>query len=263
MKKPGLFGAASFAALCALAINIFLTAPAAAQVPEIKEKPRMYSYVSLWQLPRPQWPEFGKNKAETQPIFDKALAGGGIVAYGEDQTLVHTAEGYTHDRWWSAMSLAGVLNVLDQIYKSGSPASPMSAAATKHADMVFVSRFYNWKPGTYKDAYTEGSYYKLKADAPDDSIEKLARHVVGPVMEKLLADGAIVEWEIDTLAVHTEAPGMFYIFVISPNAEGLDKVNAAIRESFKSNPLGIPAFDAVVDYSQHRDDLARTNAVYK
>jgi hypothetical protein len=43
----------------------------------------------------------------------------------------------------------------------------------------------------------------------------------------------------------------------------LDKVNAAIRESFKANPLGGPAFASMVEFSQHRDEVARTNATYK
>ena len=49
-----------------------------------------------------------------------------------------------------------------------------------------------------------------------------------PVLEKLLADGSLIEYEIDTEAIHTEAPGAFWIDVISPNAEGLDKLNAAL-----------------------------------
>ena len=49
------------------------------------------------------------------------------------------------------------------------------------------------------------------------------------MLEKLLADGSIVEYEIDTEAIHSEAPGAFSIDVISPNAEGLDKLNATLK----------------------------------
>ena len=79
----------------------------------------------------------------------------------------------------------------------------------------------------------------------------------------MMADGALVEYEIDTEAIHTEAPGTFWIFYITANAEGLDKVNAALRDTLKANPLGGPAFNSMVDFSQHRDYLARTNATYK
>jgi hypothetical protein len=30
--------------------------------------------------------------------------------------LIHQPDGATHDEWWSAMSMAGLLNVLDQYY---------------------------------------------------------------------------------------------------------------------------------------------------
>ena len=161
------------------------------------------------------------------------------------------------------MSMAALLNVLDKFYKSGTPTSPVLASATKHADGIFVSRHYNWRPGTYKGAYTRVAYYKLKPDVPEHAIETLSKSFIVPLLEKLLADGSIIEYEIDTEAIHTEAPGTFWVFYIAANAEGLDKVNAALRERMKSNPLGGPAFGSMVDFSVHRDYLARSNATYK
>jgi hypothetical protein len=159
--------------------------------------------------------------------------------------------------------MAGVLNVLDQFFKSGSSTSPALASAIKHEDGIDVSRFYNWKPGAYKDVYTYGSVYKLKADAPDDAVETLSKTTLVPLLEKLLADGAIVEYDIDTQAIHTQAPGSFYIFVTAANAEGLDKFRAARQEAIKASPLFSPAFDAATDYTAHRDFLSRTNATFK
>ena len=48
------------------------------------------------------------------------------------------------------MSMAGVLNVLDQVYTSGSATAPVLATATKHWDGLFVSRYYNWHSGSWK-----------------------------------------------------------------------------------------------------------------
>jgi len=103
----------------------------------------------------------------------------------------------------------------------------------------------------------------LKADAPDDAVDKLSKNFIAPLMEKLLADGTLHEYEIDTEAIHTEAPGTFWIFYITANAEGLDKVNAALRETMKANPMNGPAFGSMVDFTPHRDNLVRTNATYK
>jgi len=111
--------------------------------------------------------------------------------------------------------------------------------------------------------YTHGSSYKLKASAPSDAVDTLSKNLMVPLMEKLLADGTIHEYEIDTEAIHTEAPGTFWLFYLAANAEGLDKANAALREPLKANPLDVPAFDSMVDFTEHRDYLARTNATYK
>jgi hypothetical protein len=251
-------------ALIALTLILGMSAVAAlGQTSEVKEKPRMYSYVSNWSIPRSQWADMEKATASTQAILEKSLATGTLVAYGSDTNLLHEPEGSTHDSWWSAMSLAGLLNVLDQIHKSDNATSPVLSSATKHWDDIYVSRYYNWHAGSWKDVYTYGSSYKLKADAPADAVDQLSKNLIVPTMEKLLADGTIHEYEIDTQAIHTQAPGTFWIFYIGANAEALDKVNAAIRESFKANPLGGPAFASMVDFTPHRDELARTNATYK
>jgi len=248
--------------VCTLAMMAASAGPACAQ-DEPKEKPPMYSYVGFWNIPRAQWSEMEKNNAADQKILDKALADGAIVGYGNDLNLVHTADGITHDDWWSAMSMAAMLNVLDKFYKSGTPTSPVLASATKHSDGIFVSRYYNWRPGSYKGAYSRVAYYKLKADVPEHAIETLSKSFIAPLLEKLLADGSIVEYEIDTEAIHTEAPGAFWIDVISPNADGLDKLNAALRDAAKTNPMNGQAFESMVDSSAHRDNLASSTVTYK
>ncbi len=251
-----------FACMCTLAMMAAVASPACAQ-DEVKEKPPMYSYVAFWNIPRAQWGEMEKNSAADQKVLDKLVADGTIVAYGDDFTLVHTADGMTHDDWWSAMSMAAVLNVLDRFYKSGTPTAPVLASATKHSDGIYVSRFYNWRPGTYKGAYSRVGYYKLKPDAPDNGVEALSKSFIVPMLEKLLADGSIIEYEVDTEAIHTESPGAFWIDVISPNADGLDKLNTALMNARKTNPLSGAAFESMIDSSAHRDNLVSSTVTYK
>lgn len=107
------------------------------------------------------------------------------------------------------------------------------------------------------------AYYKLKPDAPTDTLENLSKSVIGPLLEKLLNDGTLHEYEIDAEAIHTEAPGAFWVDSIAAGPEGIDKVQAAIREAVKSNPTIGPAFASATDGSAHRDFLSRTNATYK
>jgi len=252
-----------FAGVCVLAMTAVWAAPARAQMPEAKEKPPMYSYVSFWNIPRAQWAEMAKADEADRAILDKAVASGTLVGYGNDVNLVHQADGPTHDGWWSAMSMAGLLSVLEQFYKSGSATTSVLESSTKHWDAIYVSRHYNWHAGSWKGLYTHGSYYKLKADAPENAVEMLSRNLLVPFFEKLLADGTIHEYEVDTEAIHTEAPAGFWVFYLAANAEALDKVNAALRDNLRANPLSGPAFVSMIDYTVHRDYLARTNATYK
>jgi hypothetical protein len=249
--------------LLAVALGISATALRAQSTPEVKEKPPMYTYASVWTIPRAQWGEMAKSDAADTDTMAKALASGAIVAYGHDTALVHTADGPTHDEFWSSMSMAGLLSLLEQFYKNGSAASPVLSSATKHYDEILVSRFYNWTSGSCKGCYTHGGFYKLKEDAPNDTVETLSKSLFVPLFEKLLADGTIKEYEIDIQAIHTSAPGSFAIFYITPTAEGLDKVNDAIRDAGKNNPLLSPALGSMLDSTGHRDELTRTDATYK
>jgi hypothetical protein len=240
------------------------TTPARAQTAEVKEKPRMYTYQSWWVIPRARWGEVDKeNAGGNQKILAPALADGTLLGYGDDETLVHTPDGATHDNWWQASSMAGLLKVLDAFYKSSTVAAPVLVSSTKHWDSVFVSRYYNWKAGSWKGAYGRASIWKLKADAPSDAVETLSKSLFVPLLEKLLASGAIVEYEIDEESIHTESPDQFFVYILAPTADGLDKLNAAIGEAGKANPLIGPAFGSMIDFTPHRDQLVRANATYK
>ena len=81
--------------MCALLATSVLATPSHAQ--EVKEKPRMYTYVADWVIPRAQWGEMEKSYATDQKILDKAMASGTIVGYGNDENLVHRPDAETHD----------------------------------------------------------------------------------------------------------------------------------------------------------------------
>jgi hypothetical protein len=250
-------------AVCVLAISANVSAFGQMPESEVKEKPRMYTYVAFWAVPRAQWGEKKKLNSDDRVMLDKDLAAGNIIAYGDDMNLVHQADGFSHDDWFSAMSMAGLMAVLDKEYKSPNLTAPAQANSTKHADEILVSRYYNWHPGALKDAYSYTSQYTLKPTASSDALETLSKTLFVPVFEKALADGVISEYEIDSEAVHSDSPDNFYLSYITQNAEGLDKMTAAIRERVKANPFIGPAVDSMVDFEKHRDYLVRTDAVYK
>lgn len=249
--------------LCGFMTLALCSLPSGAQTSEVKEKPPMYTYVANWSIPRAHWADMAKDKDANAAIPDKALADGTLVGYGNDENLVHQPDGDTHDNWWSAMSMAGLMKVLEQFNTSPSRASDVLVSATKHSDEIFVSHYYNWHPGAYKGAYTHVSIYKLKADAPDDALDTLSKNLVVPLLEKMLADGTIIEYEVDEQAIHTASPANFVIVYVASKAEGLDKVTAAVGEAIKTQPFSGPAFSSMTDLSAHRDELASSDGKYK
>ncbi len=249
------------AALSALAISTLAVTASNAQTGEVKEKPPLYTYVGDFAIPRARWSDMDKQTAADEKIMEKAIADGTIIAYGNDVNLVHREDTETHDSFWSAMSLAGVLKALDALH--GVTGTSVLSSATKHSDSIYVSHFYNWHAGSWKGAFTHGASYKLKADAPDDAVETISKSFIVPLMEKALQDGTVSEYEVDEEAIHTQAPGTFWVFYICPRAEGLDKVNAALGAALKEQPFAGSAIGSMVDFSAHRDQLALTNATYK
>jgi hypothetical protein len=249
--------------LCSLAALLLSLNPSAARAQSVKPKPPMYSYVANWQVPRASWGDMDKVVAPVNQVLQQALADGTIVGYGNDRNLVHQPDTETHDDWWSAMSLAGLIKTLDRIHTAGDSNSPILSAATNHWDEVYVSRFYNWKSGSFKKAYTHVGIYRLKPDQSEDALDALSQNWIAPTLEKLLANGTILEYEIDTMAIHTEAPGMFVIVYLTPTPEGLDTVLGAVVESVNDNPMTGQAFGGVTDSSAHRDALYETTGAYK
>ena len=221
------------AGLCALAMSAVWAGPAVAQTSEVKAKPPLYSYVASWNIPRAQWADVAKANATDQKLLDKAIADGTIVGYGDDVTLVHQADGTTHDDWWSAMSLAGVLNVLDQLEKSGNATSPsLCWQCHESLRITFTSAaITTGMPDRAKDGYTYAASYHLKPDAPDDAVETLSKNLIVPLLEKLFADGTLHEYEVDTQAdPHRSARHVCDCLPMRRTRTGLDKVNAALRK---------------------------------
>jgi hypothetical protein len=222
---------------------------AGAQTVAVKEKPRLYT-LSYWAFPR----DVDKDKATgNQRVLAPALADGTLVGYGDDEK--QSAEGFTHEIWWQANSIASLMKGREAFHKGGGSSSPPLLSSTKHSDQVFVSHFYNRKAGSWKGAYGYAGTYKLKPDAPDDAMRRLSSLLV-PLFEKLLADGTIVEYEIDRESVHNTDSRPQLVF-LTPSAEYLDKLNASVDTAIDENPLiGLALASMTVNW-------VRVNATYK
>ena len=257
----------TFARAVAMAAVLGMTATlAGAQTDEVKAKPPLYRYVSYWTFPQARWADLDKEGAVgSQKIFGAALADGTVVGYGDDENQVHSAEGFTHARWLQAKSFADLMKVIEPFHKGSGSSSALLASSTRHWDQIYVSSFYNWKAGSWKDAYGYAGTSKLKPDAPDagDALRALSSFYV-PVFEKMLAEGIVVEYEIDREIIHTtEARGKIHFSFVIPNAEGLDKFQAALGAAIDKNSLIEPAFSSMMDNFKEQFDFVKVNATFK
>jgi len=239
-------------------LTICLTAaiPAKAEVSEVKEKPRLYSYVAIWTIPRADWAAMNEPSPAARDLVAKSLASGKLVGVGEASSLMHHHGGPTHMNWWSSMSEAGLLAYLDD--ESALPGNPVLTKSTNHADFIVVSTYYNRKAATIKSGYEMVSYLKLKADAPEKTYSLIAKTVVAPVLEKLFTEGALAEYSICAEDFQSGPARGFWVEWIAPNADAVDKVNAAWRDALEKSAtldfsMGYIDWDAARDYIYHVD----------
>lgn len=228
--------------------------PLRAQSKEAMTAP-MFIYVSEWAVPRAQWGDMAKLGAEQRALEDKLLAEGTIVGYGEFENLIHLEGAPTHGSWFSANSQSNVLKALQAFMAQPDATAPV-LAASKHWDHYLVSRMHNSRPGKYEDAYLSGSEWDVKP-GQGQAFQNLLKIRVVPVLEKLLAEGALISYTIDTQNFVTTVPGRMEVVTIATDAAATDKVSKAFENAFSQDPEIGPAMGSLVKAGSHRDFLVR------
>ena len=235
--------------------------PSMAQSASASKAP-LYIYVSNWSVPRAQWGAMAKLGEEHEALEEKLLADGTITGYGHLVNLIHTEEQPTHGEWITATSEGNVVRALAAFYAASGATSPV-LAASKHSDELLVTRIHNSSSGKFDGAYLAGSGWQVKPGQMESFMNMVKARVV-PVLEKELAAGAAVYYDVDTQDSHTQAPGMVGVVFIATDAAGLDKVNAAFEAAFSKDTEIGPAIGALTVRKSHRDFLARvTHMVIK
>src|SRR5260370_11986845 len=85
-----------------------------AEISQMEPTPRVYTFVSQFQVPRANWAQYAEDAEKTfVPIAEKMLADGSIVSWSTFENVVHTPEGYTHGAPWSSSSIAGLMKLCD------------------------------------------------------------------------------------------------------------------------------------------------------
>lgn len=219
-------------------------------------KPAVYTYISEWAVPRAQWGDMVKLDEQDKPLLDKLVAGGTLTGYGAFTNLIHQEGDPTHGTWLTATSEGNLLKALEAIYaQPGSTTSPVQGAS-KHWDYFLVGRIYNQRSGKSEGGYLSGAQWDVKPGQMR-AYNELVKSSIVPVFEKLLAEGTVSAYGMDTEDFHTGKAGRATFYFTTADAPGFDKASMALDEAFDKNPSLIGALESMVDREGHRDFLDR------
>jgi hypothetical protein len=237
-----------------LVVVVLAVAVVPAAISQMEPTPRVYTFVSQFQVPRANWAQYSEDTEKTfVPVAEKMLADGNIVSWSTFEQVVHTPDGYTHGAAWSSTSLAGLMKVLDEIRKAGP--RPGQIAATKHEDLLMQTRMYHAGSGT--SAYLRVVCSTAKAEKPDAYTAMLKKLLV-PTFEEQVKTGAATYYGVDEQYVNTAAQSIRCVVVNYPNAEGMDKWAAAINTTMgKWSAAERAEFAGATVPDSRRDIMAR------
>lgn len=250
MQKRGIW------AICLLVLGtLAVGTPLRAQAEN--EGTPMYIYVAQWAVPRAQWGEVAKVNDADRALMDKLVADGTITTYGEFMNLIHVEGQPTHGDWFTATSEGNILKALEALTARPGTTAPV-LAASKHWDYFLVSRMHNQRSGNFDGAYLTGIAWDLKP-GQSGAFRNLLKSRIVPILEKLLADGALVFYNVDVEDYHTAPPGHIEIVFTTPDASGVDKATQAFEAALaKDTEIG-PAMESLVKSETHRDFLFRVS----
>jgi hypothetical protein len=233
-------------------VSAVVMVPAA--ISQTEPAPRVYTYVSQFQVPRANWAAYAEDNEKTfVPVAEKALADGAILSWSTFEQVVHTPDGFTHGAAWSSSSIAGLMKVLDEVRKNGP--RPGQIAATKHEDYLLQTTMYHAGSGT--PTYFRVVCANAKPDKPGEYAEMLKKYLV-PTFDEQVKKGVATYYGLDEQYVNVGPQSMRCLVVDYPNADGMDKWAAAVNATMsKWSPADREAFFGAQVADSRRDILGR------
>lgn len=239
-------------------VSMVLCLPTFAQ--KNAEQAPVFTYVAEWGVPRAQWGEMEKPNPAVNSLLESLVADGTITGYGRYENLIHSVNGMTHGNWFQANSVAGILKALAKIYALPAAVNQPVQAESKHQDYLMVSDLYGSTPVSNATGYLRVISAQLKPGKVEQFYETFRRYML-PVYKKLLADGVIVSYQLDTEYNIENAPGRFFAVTMTRNAEDQDKIRMAIGELFEKNPAVLDELISTTVVNSRNDFLARVTSM--
>jgi hypothetical protein len=229
--------------------------------------------VATFKVPPSKEDAFIEKGKALVPTLDKLMASDLVSAYGIDADMLHVP-GENNVTFWAVVPNYEALEKTNAALDSFMQANPgvmqdlhaMSDPAAHHDFIIRVREESHKAVPAGSQPVGDFDMEQVKPGRMSEFME-LFRKYDKPVFDKLVADGVIYAYEVDTEAVHTMQPGITWTIVTMPNLAAKDKVNAAFAEAQKKLPDGEremleKLYSDIVVPASHRDSLS-VSVVYK
>ena len=222
------------------------------------------------------------------PVRDKLMADGVIDAWGVQTPLLRMPGGATHIIWYSVHDWSGIEKVdaamraqiakLDEEAAKGAPGkkgAPAGGTVAAHVmevadpsktrdyltrDLVFVTGSSMPAAGTLP--FVRFDYFKAKAGKAAE-FRKAWEKYNKPVLDKLVADGAVLAFGLAVEEVRTDGDFTHFVWYATRDLAGMDKVRIAFaadreKRSQDEQDAIAGAFINALDIDASRSEIDRS-----
>jgi hypothetical protein len=241
---------------CVVLVFAFALALGAALIatPTGAQDQTYYTYVSEWNVPRAQWAAFEKERDQQNGAMQRLVADGTIIAWGSDANYVHTEDGYTHEDFFIATSRAGILKALETLRPPATGGTYTST--TKHRDLFMHTLAHGGKTATATTGYVRVGSWMAKPGEGDAFVDHVKKYIL-PLLDAEVADGTVLMYNFDAEDIHTDPQGEYFLAVVYPSGEAMDKAYARLATTTKENPAVGEVISSLTVTEAHRDSLGK------
>jgi len=228
-------------------------------------------------------------KTVGQPVRDKLMADGVVLAWGVQSMLLRTPGGRTHYIWYAVADYAGlekvdtamraqIAKLTEEAAKSGASAAAKKGQKAAEAPMARLAQVADLSKthdfltrdlviGLSSSSpsgvlpFSRYNFFKVKPGKGNDfrkSWEKYNK----PVFDKLLADGTVLAYGLAVEEVRTEGDFTHFVWYDVKDLASFDKVRAAFladrdRRSQEEQDALTHLFVSLVDADASRSEVGR------
>jgi hypothetical protein len=220
-------------------------------------------FVSEWEIPRPQWPEFEVYQSKSlRPALEKLMSNEVIISWGIYSSMVNADNMQTHGMWFEVNSIAGCDKAVLELLKV--PLSPVVASGVKHRERLYRTQFRQAKAASGSGALLYVNTTQIQQGKRQEWREWWDKYQK-PNFEQYMADGLITMYEIVVDEIHTQGPNWSYLIYVAAYTKALDRLNTSFaarvaKRSAEENRAINDALDTTVIPSGHKDYIGRISA---